>query len=577
MFDATYRLQTFQSSVVKAIALMVAIVPITVAKASPAQLASDPNPLELPQQPAEVKITENKLLSLDDAIKTAEENNHNLKIAILISEQNRFGLKQTKTAKLPVLRASGSLFRTEDSNFSVTPLSIPINGAEQGAVQARTTSNAALIRSDSRFEFSLLLQRLQLQLQQNQDLTRQDTVDQQLIELQSRAASTATLPQTSVFTPFSPFQSFGTTSSGDPDDGINNTIQADLTLSYNITTGGLRPASIRIAENQLKLSELDVERIRRDLRLTVTRDYYDLQEVRALLRVALESYKNATATLTNTIAREEAGLATKFEQLQAEVAQANAQQNVILAEGLQQIAQRQIAETLNLPPNVNLIPTLVIPLGEWPASLPESIVLALKNRVELDQILLTRDIAQDQKEIARSAKRPRLSTFARVAATGSDVEFRTGPDPGNQGDVNYAVGVQVNLDAFNGGETQAQIEAEETNIKIAETQFADQKNEIRADVESSYFSLQSNKENIATSRRAVEQAQLSLELAQLRLEAGIGTQLDVIQAQTDLVEAEGNVISAVLDYNRALAALQRETSGQIQLQPFVEVPSETGI
>ncbi len=55
----------------------------------------------------------------------------------------------------------------------------------------------------------------------------------------------------------------------------------------------------------------------------------------------------------------------------------------------------------------------------------------------------------------------------------------------------------------------------------------------------------------------MEQAREALRLARLRFQAGVGTQTDVISAENDLTQAEGNRVTAILDYNRALASLNR--------------------
>ena len=183
---------------------------------------------------------------------------------------------------------------------------------------------------------------------------------------------------------------------------------------------------------------------------------------------------------------------------------------------------------------------------------------ALQNRVELQQILLNRDIEKESRIIVKSAKRPNLSTFAGLTASASSVANQN--RDGFEGGINYNVGVQVNMNAFDGGEIKAQVKEINERIKIAETQYDDQKSTIRLAVETSYSALQQNAENISTSQGALSLATESLELARLRLKAGIGTQLDVIQAETDLTQAQGNVISAILDYNRALASIARETA-----------------
>lgn len=511
-----------------------------------------------PTTQSTAQATQNRSLSLEDAIEVAEQNNQDLKIARLRVQQSEESLKAAKANKLPIVSATGSLFRSENSTFQANPGGA-INTAEQGRIQQQTAANAQQQRQLARFQFQQQLQRLQSQLQRDTDLSQQDNVNQQISELAQRANQSTQLPVTGGETPFSPFQGFNPSTSIRINDGIRNTIQSNVSVNYNILTGGQRSAQIRAVRKQLELSKLDVLRLRQQLRLNVANDYFDLQEVRALMRVALSAVTNAEQTKINTELTEQAGLSTKFEILQADVQLANAQQNLNLAEGLQQTAQRQLAETLSLEPTVRLVPSdEVAPRGEWATALPKSIVTALKNRVELQQILLNRDIEKESRIIVRAAKRPNLTSFAGLTASASSVANQA--REGFEGGINYNVGLQVSLNAFDGGEIKAQLKEINERIKIAETQYDDQKNTIRLAVETSYSALQQNGRNIVTSQGALGLAEESLELARLRLKAGIGTQLDVIQAETDLTQAQGNVISAVLDYNRALASIARETA-----------------
>ncbi|MEO0849581.1 MAG: TolC family protein, partial [Cyanobacteria bacterium J06648_1] len=95
---------------------------------------------------------------------------------------------------------------------------------------------------------------------------------------------------------------------------------------------------------------------------------------------------------------------------------------------------------------------------------------------------------------------------------------------------------------------------------IAETQFANQRNQIRFAVEQAFFQLESNLSNIGTATRAVELAEESLRLARLRFQAGVGTQTDVIEAQTSLTTERGNLLSSITDYNQSFADLNRQVS-----------------
>ncbi|GBE93228.1 outer membrane efflux protein [Nostoc cycadae WK-1] len=53
-----------------------------------------------------------------------------------------------------------------------------------------------------------------------------------------------------------------------------------------------------------------------------------------------------------------------------------------------------------------------------------------------------------------------------------------------------------------------------------------------------------------------------MNIARIRYQAGVGTQTEVIEAENDLTRAEGNRVTAILDYNRALANLQRAVSAR---------------
>ena len=122
------------------------------------------------------------------------------------------------------------------------------------------------------------------------------------------------------------------------------------------------------------------------------------------------------------------------------------------------------------------------------------------------------------------------------------------------------MGLNLQWRLFDGGAARAAANQAETDEEIAETQFADQRNQIRFAVEQAFFQLESNQNNISTARRSVELAEESLRLARLRFQAGVGTQTDVIEAQTSLTTERGNLLSSITDYNQSFADLNRQVS-----------------
>ncbi len=337
-----------------------------------------------------------------------------------------------------------------------------------------------------------------------------------------------------------------------------NTDTADYTggvaLNYDIYTGGLRGASIRAAKKQLRNTELALEVTVEQVRLETSINYYDLQNSDAQVEIQKAAVEDASQTLKDAQLLERAGLGTRFDVLRAEVELSQAQQSLNTAIANQNISRRQLAETLNVSHDTDLSTADAIEeAGTWNLELAESIVQAFKNRAELEQFLLQKEISEEQRKIALSSIRPTVSATADYTANN---DFQ---DNFNFTD-RYSVGVNVQWALFDGGAARAGARQAEKGAEIAETQFADQRNQIRFAVEQAFFQLESNKSNIGTAAKEVELAVESLRLARLRFQAGVGTQTDVIDAQTQLTTARGSLLASITDYNQSYVTLQREVS-----------------
>lgn len=447
----------------------------------PSRLNPNPNPLQFPTKPQEVRIEATDAISLEQALELARRNNRQLQVALLTLERSQANLREAQAAEYPTLSVQAGLNSRGNDLLS--------NSGNN------TTSNAG------NSQISELLNQL---------------------NGQGGGSSTA----------------------------LSGTVE----LSYNLYTAGARTARIRGAEEQLRFDQLDYERISEQLRLDVSNDYYNLQDADEQVRINRAAVTNAEASLRDAQALEQAGVGTRFAVLQFQVQLANANQNLTNSLSQQQIARRQLANRLSIAQSANVIAADAVEIaGLWNLSVEESIIQAFQNRAELQQQLARRNIAEQNRRIALADNRPTvaLSTNYNVSDTFND-EQSFGDD--------YSLGANVRWNLYDGGAARSRARAEEANIAIAETNFADTRNQVRFEVEEAYSNLQSNLANIQTASVALEQAREALRLARLRFQAGVGTQTDVISAENDLTEAEGNRVSAILDYNRALANLQRAIS-----------------
>ena len=418
-------------------------------------LMSDPNPLSVPVNPEAVDVDRDPLVTLDEAIQLAYQNNQVLQTSILQLEQAEAALDEAKASRLPSAVVQGTLRNQQANSIEVTD------------------------------------------------------------------------------------------------------VDATFQINYDLLTGGSRPASIRAAELQQEVSALAVEAQQEQLRLVTANLYYALQESVEQIRINQSFVDEADRNRQDAELRRRVGVGTRFDVLRADVQLANAQQALVQAQFSEEIARRDIARLLNLPPTAGLRTTPVEKAADWKLDLEESILLAFENRAELEQQLNQAEISEQQREIALAAIRPQVNLFANYG-----LNLNIESPNSDFGDISDSTnfGVQLNWTLFNGGASRAAARQQEIGAMIAEEQFSETLDQIRFDVEQAFFNIQANDANIITSRSAISQAEAALELANLRLQAGVGTQLDVLSAQTELTQAQVNNVTAILGYNRALVAIERAIS-----------------
>jgi outer membrane factor, OMF family len=514
------------------------------------------NALDIPQQPQAVTLQQPRSLSLNTAIRLAFERNQDLRISQLQLERSCAQLKQARASLYPTLQVNGGISRTDGGTYNPQQRTYNSNAASQ--IQQETTNSLLQQRSIAQQDFQQQLQQLQTRFQTTNTQIQNNTFQQQIQQLQQRTSTLITLPDPVDITPITASDVVLplTRINGDTTDaGRGGFFNASLALTYNILTGGQRSASINAAQRQVEFATLDVQRQMQQLRQDITSNYYDMQQTQALIEVADSAVKNNQENLRIIQLGEMAGTRTKFEVLDAAVTLRDAQQNQIQAKTLYTIARRQLAQQLDLPNDVDITlpPTAqATKAGQWSASLEESIVLALNNRIELTQTQLQIKIAQLQKRVVLSRKLPRVQGFATFDVA-DDLEDK------HLGRYGYSVGVQLSLDVFDGGSVRAQAKQLDATIANINQQFNQFKESIRFEVEQAYYNLKANETNIQTANQSVVAAQEGLRLANLRLQAGVGTTLEVTRAQADLTQAQGNLVAATLGYNRSLEAIQRAT------------------
>ncbi len=353
-------------------------------------------------------------------------------------------------------------------------------------------------------------------------------------------------------------------------------MQAALEASWSVINPARNPRIAAARDNYEKAKNQYLIGLRQ-LRLDAATLYFNLQEQDEQVRIGQESVRSSQVSLRDARARYQAGVATKLEVLQAETQLARDQQLLTNSLARQSIARRDLAANLSLPQDVT--PTAKDPsrvLGVWLPSLQESIVAAYTFREELDQALLDISVANSTANAELAQVQPFLNIVNTFSAGRSyGYEFVRTPIPNEEGwSADNTVGLNLSWNLFDGGRALARYRQEKERAQQNRFTFAVTRDQIRQEVERSYYLLEQNNRDISTTSREVISARESLRLARLRFQAGVTTQREVVDTQRDLTQAEVRYSSAIADYNRNLAELRRRTGlDQIGLCPAPSLPS----
>lgn len=337
-----------------------------------------------------------------------------------------------------------------------------------------------------------------------------------------------------------------------------------LAVEWNIIDPARVP-QIAAARDQFEQSRDAYLIALRDLRLNASEGYFELQAADENVRVGQASVRASLLSLKDARARYNAGVNTKLDVLEAETQLAEDKKLLTDALARQDFARRRIAALLDLPQDIT--PTAASPsrpLGLWEPSLQESIIAAYNYREELDQLVLDISINNSRANASLAAIQPVLSfvnnwsTFRNVGQTNKKSWGGIDFDDYQYG-FNNATSLQLSWRLYDGGRARAQYRASKQAAEQSTYEFASERDQIRLEVEQSFFDLRKSIQNIQTTSSRVLTSRESLRLSLLRVQAGVSTQREVINNQQDLTRAELTYTQAILEYNTSLARLRRYT------------------
>ena len=340
-----------------------------------------------------------------------------------------------------------------------------------------------------------------------------------------------------------------------------NTWIASLGLTQKIFQGGSIWNAVSGAKHALRAAEALRNDETSDIVMQVRQAYLGALLADRAARIAELTLSQAENQLERVRLRRDAGTASEFELLQAEVQRGNQVPIVKQAQLLREVADLELRRLVNLPAHAPLV--LTTPLLDSAAMPAQPAAVDTAGLVDEALRSFSLNAAEETAEayrhavaVAEADRWPAFSLFANFA------EQAYPGDPFPHGDdwvKDVNAGVAVNWSLFDGFQTKGSIEAAKAQRSITATQVSQAREAVREVVVQNEYDLLRSAADLEARARTMELARRAFELVNLRYAEGASSLIEVADARTAYQIAQINEARARHDYFAALARLERYT------------------
>lgn len=321
--------------------------------------------------------------------------------------------------------------------------------------------------------------------------------------------------------------------------------------TWPLFTGGKINTAINAGEIHKKIGEKEFENTENKLISELAERYFQVKLAEEAVEVRKQMLSGVEKHLYNAVKLEENGIIAPVERLQADVAMADANRELLAAEKDAKLARVALVNTIEtdvgndeLTTDFFIIPQLE-PLDYYQQA-------AINNNPLLQKVALQSQLAEQGVKAKKSAYYPTVLAFGQaILVDNSPVGFGWV----DHNDKPWVVGIGVTYTLFEGLKNKNEIKAAKATKESVELLKTKVQKDIVTLIEKLYQEIQKHQEQITSLE---VQDQLAAELLRVRNKAfseGLTTSTDVVDAEMNLSGVKLLKLKAHYDYSTGLASL----------------------
>jgi len=362
------------------------------------------------------------------------------------------------------------------------------------------------------------------------------------------------------------------------------------TLSFTLTQPLLRDFGFKVNRREIIVANNNTQISAENFKASLIQTIYDVEAAYWEYVYSIENLNAKKQSLTlarDLLARNkrevEVGMMAPIEILSAESEVAAREADIIEAEYLVKNNEDALKTIINLAAGgdakeIEITPSDRPTYKERDIELDEALLIGIQNRPDLEASRIGIESRDIELKYARNQLLPSLDLQARYWSPGVSgthliyqdnnplTDVIVGTLPGNASKAledtfsfaykNWSVGLTLSI-PMNSIFSRAQFAQAKMNFAQAKMRLQNEEQQAFLEIRNAVRMVKSSYERVLAYKAAKELADKTLKAEEKRLSVGLSTNYTVLQYQRDLADAINNEIRAIIDYNLALASLER--------------------
>jgi outer membrane protein len=335
--------------------------------------------------------------------------------------------------------------------------------------------------------------------------------------------------------------------------GALDNYSVGLNVTQPLFAGGAIPARINAARLGALLADQTVRAAVQETVYAAQMAYYTLLLDQHLYTISEDAVKSAQAHLDSVKQKRDAGIASDFDVLRAEVELSNFTAELIRSRNAINIAKANLIKTMGASQDSSFVLSDELTYAPFSITIQEAVAAAYRHRPDLFSKELGIRQQKERLAIAQSQYFPVISAYYRNTWSEPDPHNRTLIEWGRA----YSSGLMAAWPLFDGFAREGSVIEQKARLKQSQIDLVDAEETALFELTRAMLSIEDAAEFVESQKLNLSRAQEGLRLAEVGYKEGINTQVEMIDAQAALTTAKANHYQAVYSHLVAKLALQK--------------------